>query len=94
MYPCRLRQAVLHPDLIKAQKSNDDDEVILGSDEDESVVSSPKPSTSLQDLKRGVSWSATYSAFRIVADELCQGCPVCFEAVNSPVVVQECGHAG
>ncbi|QRV83192.1 hypothetical protein RhiJN_11208 [Ceratobasidium sp. AG-Ba] len=51
----RLRQAVLHPDLIKASKpGSDDEEVVLGSeDEDDDVVQNPQPSMSLRKPRRG-----------------------------------------
>lgn len=53
----RLRQAVLHPDLIKAQKEKVDNEEIdiESDDEDDMNTPNPKPSTSLQTLKSGVS---------------------------------------
>ncbi|KAG8716729.1 DNA helicase rad5 [Ceratobasidium sp. 394] len=53
----RLRQAVLHPDLIKASKPSNDDEDVVPDSEDgaEPVVSNPKPTTSLQTLGHGAS---------------------------------------
>ncbi|KAG8771692.1 DNA helicase rad5 [Ceratobasidium sp. 428] len=73
----RLRQAVLHPDLIKAAKpTNEEEEVLLGSDdEDESVRTNVNSSVDLQTPRDG-------------------GCPVCFEPVESPVVIQHCNHTG
>ncbi|KAG8732122.1 DNA helicase rad5 [Ceratobasidium sp. 414] len=83
---CRLRQAVLHPDLIKASKpSNDDGDVVPGSDDDEteSISSNPKPTTSLQTLEHGAS---RYS--------VCFLRDLCFEPVESSVTIRQCGHTG
>lgn len=49
----RLRQAVLHPDLIKAPKEELDDESIIGSDEEDDSHTNPQPSSSIQVPKHG-----------------------------------------
>ncbi|KAG8701659.1 DNA helicase rad5, partial [Ceratobasidium sp. 394] len=79
----RLRQAVLHPDLIKASKpSNDDEDVVPDSeDEAESVVSNPKPTTSLQTLRHGGCPVCFEPAKSSVTIRQCghAGCERCFE---------------
>lgn len=50
----RLRQAVLHPDLIKAPKEDLDGETVIGSDDEEGSHTNPQPSSSIQVPKRGV----------------------------------------
>ncbi|KAF8599722.1 hypothetical protein BDV93DRAFT_292739 [Ceratobasidium sp. AG-I] len=78
----RLRQAVLHPDLIKAQKERVENEEIdiESDDEDDISVSNRKPSTSLQTLKNGGCPVCFETAESPVAVQECghSGCKKCF----------------
>ncbi|KAG9082306.1 DNA helicase rad5 [Ceratobasidium sp. UAMH 11750] len=77
----RLRQAVLHPDLIKASKPSNDDEDVVPDSEDgaEPVVSNPKPTTSLQTLGHGAMCFEPAESSVTISQCGHAGCERCFE---------------